>query len=136
LAGDALAVFLLLARHLRDLGHEVAHLADLLLGFFLTEGLDGVLDLAAGRVHGLELEGRHNSLPHSEPIQKTQKLNRRKQRKQRIQKNEQAETQEKENSRPMVARSAGNATTSKSILSVSSCSKHFKPHLPGQENAP
>ena len=41
---------------LRDLGDEVAHLPDLLLGFFLVGGLDGVLDLAAGGVHRFVLD--------------------------------------------------------------------------------
>ena len=58
LPGD-LALVLLAAFDLDQLGHEVAHLADLLLGFFLAGGLDGVLDLGAGGVHGFELVGRH-----------------------------------------------------------------------------
>src|SRR5262249_12964210 len=48
--------------HLRDLGHEVAHLLDLLLGFVFADRVDFVLDLLAGRVHRLELVGRHASL--------------------------------------------------------------------------
>src|SRR5262249_12346345 len=53
----------LLAGYLGDLGHEVAHVADLLLRFLFAGGLDGVADLAAGGVHRLELERRHARLP-------------------------------------------------------------------------
>ena len=61
LAAGLLAL-LLAAGLLRDLGHEVAHLLDLLLGFFLVHGLDGVLDLAAAGVHRFVFEGRHRYL--------------------------------------------------------------------------
>ena len=49
----------LLGGPLGDLGDEEALLADQLLGFFLGRGVDGVLDLLAGVVHRLVLEGRH-----------------------------------------------------------------------------
>src|SRR5262249_11457823 len=43
----------------RELGDEVAHLLELLLGLLLVGGLDLVLDLFTGRVHRLEFVGRH-----------------------------------------------------------------------------
>src|SRR5262249_50132638 len=52
-----------LAGHLRELGHEVAHLADLLLSFFLVGRVDGVLDLSTAGVHRLVLVGRHRFSP-------------------------------------------------------------------------
>src|SRR5262249_42631798 len=48
---------------LGELGDEVAHLLDLLLGFFLVQRLDRVLDLFAGRIHRFEFERRHNLNP-------------------------------------------------------------------------
>src|SRR5262249_54416145 len=51
------------AGHFGDLGHEVAHLPDLLLGLFLAQGVDGVFDLSAAGVHRLVLVGRHGITP-------------------------------------------------------------------------
>src|SRR5947199_320717 len=55
----AFLLLVLLAGHLGDLGHEVAHLADFLLRFLFVDGIDGVLHLGPGGVHRFELEGRH-----------------------------------------------------------------------------
>jgi hypothetical protein len=57
-----LFALLLATAHRRELGDEVAHLLDFLLGFFLVGGLDLVLDLFAGRVHRLEFIRWHFSL--------------------------------------------------------------------------
>jgi hypothetical protein len=43
----------------RDLGHEVAHLADRSLGIFLGRRFDHVLDLGARRIHRFELKCWH-----------------------------------------------------------------------------
>jgi hypothetical protein len=43
-----------------NLGDEVAHLPNGLLGFFLRRRLDHVADFRAGGVHGFELIGRHS----------------------------------------------------------------------------
>ncbi len=62
LAADLGLVLLLLGvGHLRDLGHEVAHLFDLLLRLFLAQGADRILDLASRRVQGLELKAWHDA---------------------------------------------------------------------------
>src|SRR5262249_57723977 len=61
----ALALALaLLVGHLRDLGHEVAHVLDLLLRFLFAGSVDGVGHFLAGGVHRVELESRHG--PHQE----------------------------------------------------------------------
>src|SRR5207244_2480148 len=59
LLGPLPLAFTLARLDLRDLGHEVTHLADLLLGFFFADGVYGVFYFSAGRVHRLEFEGRH-----------------------------------------------------------------------------
>jgi hypothetical protein len=47
----------------RDLGDEIAHLANRRLGFFFGRRFDHVLDLGAGRVHRLELKSWHVWIP-------------------------------------------------------------------------
>ena len=44
----------------RDLGDEVAHLANSRLGFFFGRRLDHVFDLGARGVHRLELKSWHS----------------------------------------------------------------------------
>src|SRR5262249_33655751 len=58
-----LFVFFLLVGDLGQTRDEVAERANLLLGFFLAAGRDGVFHLAAGGVHCLVLIGRHGHSP-------------------------------------------------------------------------
>src|SRR5205085_7775745 len=59
LLGPLALAFALARLDLRDLGHEVTHLADLLLGFLFADGVYGVFHFCARRVHRLEFESRH-----------------------------------------------------------------------------